>query len=552
MLPRDPRPHGAVLETGSSAARRARGVLALATLVGLLALAPMVVFPYFEDTALVAAVARWKLAGARLYVDVFDHKLPVVYWEAMLRVAVFGRSSLALRAHELFSILLCAFSLSKVTAALAGDSSRPFVRGLTVVCTACASSTAAWQLAERGQVEMLQLGWISASAAAALASVSAAPGRRSRILAFAAGAALAWASAMKPQALAAIPGLVWALGTRRGEAIATIAAFGTGILLVALAVLGGLFVHGEAQGLWELVFEHQPAYLAASGLSRWHALSQLRMFVSASVRLEVVLAVAAVGAVATVRAARADARARAAAAIVFGLAFYGLAAFVGGRFGFWYHAIAFIPSVSMLFASGAAATWHALAARVGAVPSTIVGSALGLALVVNPAWQRSAVALGEVVSGERTLDSVWDEWGRERHYYRYGTELAAARQLNRRSRPGDELFVAGLSAVTYLEARPRPACRHLVTIFAHMPGYARSGVVRDEIARCLDVRRPRFILVRTSDIWPWFGVMTSSLERFVRDPVLGPIMERHYRPLGTIRRESILYERCSPSPCASP
>ena len=44
--------------------------------LGVLILLPNVVFPYFEDTALLAAIGNYILQGDRLYVDVFDHKPP--------------------------------------------------------------------------------------------------------------------------------------------------------------------------------------------------------------------------------------------------------------------------------------------------------------------------------------------------------------------------------------------------------------------------------------------------------------------------------------------
>ena len=56
--------------------------------LGVLILLPSVVFPYFEDTALLAAIGRFVLQSDRLYFDVLDFKPPApvgsrVHWFSM-------------------------------------------------------------------------------------------------------------------------------------------------------------------------------------------------------------------------------------------------------------------------------------------------------------------------------------------------------------------------------------------------------------------------------------------------------------------------------------
>ncbi len=55
-----------------------------ATVVSAALLAPALIYPYFEDAALFAAVANYMLDGQALYSEVFDHKAPAIYLQLSL------------------------------------------------------------------------------------------------------------------------------------------------------------------------------------------------------------------------------------------------------------------------------------------------------------------------------------------------------------------------------------------------------------------------------------------------------------------------------------
>ena len=63
---------------------------------------PNFIYPFFEDSALFAAVGRWMHAGLVPDRDLLDMKPPGIHWVAYLTYALFGTSALGARAVELF------------------------------------------------------------------------------------------------------------------------------------------------------------------------------------------------------------------------------------------------------------------------------------------------------------------------------------------------------------------------------------------------------------------------------------------------------------------
>ena len=86
----------------------------VAAILSALLLAPALVFPYFEDAALFAAVANYMLEGETLYREVFDHKAPAIYLQEMIRISLLGTSALASRVVELVFLLFAGLVLGQV------------------------------------------------------------------------------------------------------------------------------------------------------------------------------------------------------------------------------------------------------------------------------------------------------------------------------------------------------------------------------------------------------------------------------------------------------
>jgi hypothetical protein len=228
-------------------------------------LAPALIYPYFEDSALFAAVARYLLEGEILYQDVFDHKAPAIYLQEMIRISLLGPSSLASRVFELAILLIAALALGSGVHSLRAEEEDPPGLALLILVPAsfCAlTSSSLWALPERGQVEFFQAAAVAIGLSSGLFSIRR---PRSLFLAMLSGASLAWAAWLKPQAALLLIGfflvLFWeARRTTEGRRRPWLLALGT--LAVSLVVLLFLLVSGNLQGLLHLFLEHHPAYLS--------------------------------------------------------------------------------------------------------------------------------------------------------------------------------------------------------------------------------------------------------------------------------------------------
>jgi hypothetical protein len=517
-----------------------RVLLGLAVVVLLL---PGLVYPYFEDTALFAAVARLALGGMRLYRDLEEQKTPGILFMEMARLTLLGASSLAARVAELVSLALAALVVADLARA-AGLGAR--AAALLALALAALSSSAIWGLPERGQVEFHQILFV----VAALAAAARAAEERPRALAWAAGAgaAIVWACWLKPQAallgVAIFAALALAPGVARVRLV-RLAAFVGGGMAVSLLVVARLVLAGEWAAFLDVMFRFNPAYLSISHVPvavRWHAGVHL---LTGTPRALVVDALALAGAVVLVRRVRRRETPLHVALLCAAPLPWGMLTFVTGGYGFLYHAIAGVAGLAILAALGA----DALLAH---VPRPALRGALAAAvlaaLVANGAWLRDAGDLISWTTGAVATDDLYARRGVESYYFNYDAEREAARVVDQLTPEGERFFVFGRAGVTYLLAHRRPASRHLITSVAWIRDFRFAAEVHDELVRELTTHPPAVILLSGNDVFRWFGQEQPSAVLVLEDPVLGPWLRAHYDVSGRIGRNYAVAKRKPPAP----
>ena len=149
-------------------------VVVVAALLSAVLLAPALVYPYFEDAALFAAVARYLLDGETLYLDVFDHKAPAIYLQEMVRISILGPSALASRIVELVTLLVAGLGLGFGALAPRNSNQREPRLALLFLLplSFCAlTSSSLWGLPERGQVEFYQAAAVAIALSAGLFAI---------------------------------------------------------------------------------------------------------------------------------------------------------------------------------------------------------------------------------------------------------------------------------------------------------------------------------------------------------------------------------------------
>lgn len=557
----DPAPPGAEAPRTEAARPETPGwALPLATLVGAALLGPALVVPYFEDSALYAAVAARVARGATVYRDVFDHKPPAIYVQELLRILLLGRSDLAHRAFELALLVAGGLAAGATTLRLgspttAGQAARLLVLGTSAFCALV--SSALWQMPERGQVEMSQAAWLAIGLATVTRAeaVHTAHPRAAARLAFLAGAAWSWAAWLKPQAvlLVALLPLVWFVRfgpAQRASRLAVAALVGAAV--PSLGLLAWLTLSGALGAFRSTLFEHLPAYLDAVPpqplFDRFAAIQRL----GDGGRALVALVLGAVGARVLARTSNQSPSLVRPALLAILVPLWALATYASGSHGLGHHLIPLAAALAPFIALGLAVGLEraTTATRLRHPAATWALTSMALVLPLNGPWRHDAGDLAQILIGATTLEDVYTRRGAERRYYRWGDEVAAARWVESNLAPNEPFLVLGLAGVTYLHADRPAASRQLVTTFAYMPGYRLAAQMRAELAAAVAERSPAAILVRTNDTFPWFGVPDPSLARLASDPPLRQLLAEHYRPSGTIGESFALYRRCPNGRCA--
>jgi hypothetical protein len=519
-----------------------RVLLALAVVA---ILVPGLVYPYFEDTALFAAVAKLALRGLRLYRDLEEQKTPGILFMEMARLSLLGASSLAARASELVSLTLAALVVADLGRA-AGLGGR--AQALLALALAALSSSAIWGLPERGQVEFHQIVFI----VAALVAAARAAEDRSRALAWAAGsgAAIAWACWLKPQAallgVAIFVALAIAPAAAARVRLRRLAVFVTGGVGISLLCAARLVLAGEWDAFLDVMFRFNPAYLSISHVPlavRFHAGANLLF---GTPRAAAVTALALAGTIALFLRVRRGQTPPHLALLCAAPLPWGMLTYVTGGYAFLYHAIASVAGLAILAAIGADAL-------LAFVPRPALRGALAtavlLALTVNGAWLRDAGDLVSWTTGAVATGDLYARRGVESYYYSYDAEEEAARVVDRLTPEGERFFVFGRAGATYLLAHRLPASRHLITSVAWIREFRFAAEVHDELVRELSAHPPAVILLSGNDVFRWFGQDEPSAVLVLQDPVLGPWLRAHYDVSGRIGRNYAVARR---KPAATP
>ena len=531
---------------------RARVALASVVAVTLSAvlLAPALIYPYFEDSALFAAVARYLLEGETLYQGVFDHKAPAIYLQEMARISLLGPSALASRAVELALLLVAAVALGAGVHALRSEEHDGSGLSLLVLAPAsfCAlTSSTLWTLPERGQVEFFQAAAVAIGLSAGLFATRR---PRSNFAALVSGASLAWAAWLKPQAALLVLGfflvLYWeARRTSEGRRRPWFLALGT--LAVSLVVLAFVMISGSLGGLLHLFLEHHPAYLAGVRPIPPDLHSRFIHYFLSSPRNYAVAVLVGLGVLRLVQMARSGQIRWAAPILIVGTFGWGLLAFATGVAGFRYHAVPVMVGVAVLAAWGLESGLSWSSARGSSRwRATAAGMLLGLFsvwILATPRFRLDTADLTRWMTGRETLTSIHERRGEEPPYYSYSSELEAASAVRELVPEGQSIYVLGLAGVTYLFADRPTAGRHLVTTFAYMPGYALADRVHQEVVQTVRDQKPELLLVRANDSFPWFGLPDSSLQRLIQDEELLPIVQRDYEPVQRIGDAFLIFRR---------
>lgn len=525
-----------------------------AVLLSVVLLAPALVYPYFEDASLFAAVANYMLEGETLYRDVFDHKAPAIYLQEMIRISLFGRSALASRAVELAFLLFAGLGLGASALALRPDDrqgpSSTLLFLLPVSFCAFTSSTI-WILPDRGQVEFFQAAVVALGLSAGLFSIERPDWR---LPALGSGAALAWAAWLKPQAsvLLVLFFLVFlweGVRTNQGKRRAWDLTLGTVIVSVVVAVF--VMITGSLEGFFQLFSKHHPAYLAGIRPIPSNLVDRFTHYFLSTPRNFAVASLTALGIVRLAWLARRRSIRWASWLLIVGTLAWGLATFASGVAGFRYHAVPAMVGVAVLVAWGMEGLLSlATGTRSSWLRAITAGTLLGLIsawLVATPRFLTDTADLAGWLSGREALASIYERRGNEAHYYSYARELEAARIVRELVPEGQRIYVLGLAGVTYLLGDRPAAGRHLVTTFAYMPGYSLADSVHEEIVKTVEDRQPELLLVRANDSFPWFGLPHSSLQRLIQDEELLPIVQRDYEPVGRIGDYFLIFRRRSSS-----
>lgn len=529
----------------------------VAAILSALLLAPALVFPYFEDAALFAAVANFMLEGETLYRDVFDHKAPAIYLQEMIRISLFGTSALASRVVELALLFFAGLGLGTSALALRTDDrpGPPLALLFLLPVSFCAfTSSTIWILPDRGQVEFFQAAVVALGLSAGLFSI-ALPDRR--LPALVSGLALGWAAWLKPQASVLLVlfflVLLWqGIRTDRGRRRAWDLAFGVVIVSVVVAVF--VMISGSLGDFLHLFTKHHPAYLAGVRPIPSNLYDRFTHYFLSTPRNFVVAGLAALGVVRLTWLARRRSIRWASWLLIVGTLAWGLAAFASGVAGFRYHAVPAMVGVSFLVACGLEGTLSLATGTRGswlrAVTSGTLLGVIGVWLIATPRFSRDTGDLVGWLSGREALASLHERRGNEAHYYSYARELEASQVVRELVPEGQSIYVLGLAGVTYLLGDRPTAGRHLVTTFAYMPGYSLADSVHEEIVETVRDQQPELLLVRANDSFPWFGLPHTSVQRLMHDKALLPIVRQHYRPAGRIGDYFLILQRCPGLNCS--
>jgi hypothetical protein len=507
---------------------------------------PNFVYPFFEDTAVFAAVGRWMHAGMLPDRDFLDMKPPGIHWVAYITYTFFGPSAVGARSVELLFILATAIACGRIT-----ERSESAPGGWTALLCGILSSGALWGLPERGQVEFYQsaiLAW------GCCFLIEGGPTVRVREIA-ASGFLLALAAWFKPQA--GLLGLLLAIaltvlllrrdglrGAVRG--VGALAA-GAGAISVVFAVW--LWATGALRPFLDTMLVINRDYVSLRGTP---TLVQALLAVRPdNLSTAVIIATAVFVAAGLVTSLRHSEAARAGWPRVV-LELWLIAAFVqfwsGGQL-FNYHKIIGVAPVACLAGQGSWAISRRLGAwlpaavgRTRGVLASIVLLAYVLLLIATPKLRVETTALSRWITGRESGAAIHCQFGKELHYYDYCAQLTAARYVRDRTEPGDTVQAIGIGAVFYLNVDRPPATRFVLASLALDPRFRGKPERFREFMTAILLRPPAYLMLRTNDYFPWFG-LPSGLRMVEGEPELFEFAKSRYIPEGEVSPGFLAFRR---------
>lgn len=508
---------------------------------------PNFVYPFFEDSAIFAAVGRWMHAGLLPDRDLLDMKPPGIHWVAYITYALFGTSALGSRAVELTFILATAIACGRIT-----ERSDSAPGGWTALLCGILSSGALWGLPERGQVEFYQsaiLAW------GCCVLIEGAPTVRVGMIA-GSGFLLAMAAWFKPQAgllgvLLAIA-LAVMLARRHGlrQAARGVAALAAGAAAISAVFAGWLWATGALRPFLDTMLVINRDYVSLRGTpSLVQALLAVR---PDNLSTTATVATAGFVAAALITSLRRSEAARAAWPRLI-LELWLIVAFVqfwsGGQL-FNYHKIIGVAPVACLAAQGSWAfsrwvgTWPSVTPlrRVRGVLAAVVIAGYVLLLTATPKLLVEAKAFSRWITGAASGADIQCQFGKELHYYDYCAQLAAARYVRDRTQSGDTVQAIGIGAAFYLTADRPPATRFVLASLALDPRFRGKPERFREFMTALLRRPPAYIMVRTNDYFPWFG-LPSGLLMVEGEPDLLRFARERYTPEGEVSPGFLAFRR---------
>ena len=507
---------------------------------------PNFVYPFFEDSAVFAAVGRWMHAGLLPDRDLLDMKPPGIHWVAYISYTLVGTSALGARAVELLFILATAIACGRIT-----ERSESAPGGWTALLCGILSSGALWGLPERGQVEFYQsaiLAWGCCLLIEGGVTV------RLRVIA-ASGFLLAMGAWFKPQA--GLLGILLAIALtvlllrRDGlrPAARGVAALAAGAAAISALFAAWLWATGVLRPFLDTMLVINRDYVSLRGsptlLQALLAVRPDALSTAATVATAVFVAAGLVTSLRRSEAARAGWP-----RLV--LELWLVVAFVqfwsGGQL-FNYHKTIGVAPVACLAAQGSWAlgrslgTWlPAAAGRMRGVLANTVLAAYVLLLTATPKLLAETTALSRWITGLASGADIQCQFGKELHYYDYCAQVAAARYVRDRTQPGDTVQAIGIGAVFYLNVDRPPATRFLLASLAFDPRFRGKPERFREFTTALLRRPPAYIMIRTNDFFPWFG-LPSGLQMVEGEPEMRDFVRDRYVPEGEVSPGFLAFRR---------
>jgi len=498
---------------------------ALLLLLGVTLLAPMLAYPFGSDHGSFATTADVLRRGGVLYRDVWEIKLPGIYYLFAGAFAIFGRSMFAVRLLDLLWTLAAAAVLVLVGSRLLSRGAA--LAGAFAFLLFYALNFDYWHTAQCDGFASLPL------ALAALLTLHA-EARRSSRHAFAAGLLIGLASLLKFTLATVLALPLLALLASRGEparprfARALCYLAGGVLPLVVTALL--LWRAGTLDDMLRIVFTWTSAYgrLRVGG-APWQVLRLL--FGGSYPILKLIGALSLAGVVSLVLARRTR-------PLWWFLPTWALVIIVGiaaqGKY-FAYHWLPLLPPVGLLAGAGLVFLLERLRRSFADTGGKLISVACLAGLVVlllAGYWAHFSRPLRYLL-GDLPRDVYLADFTASGRYFSFQADAAVAAYLQAHTQPTDTLFVWGLEPLVYFLADRPPATRFihnaLLLAFWSPPAW------RDLAVSDLQRSRPKFILIVHNDYQPWANGWDADSATYLPNyPALTNLLQHDYHPLGRL------------------